>query len=71
MLGAIGNQTVNEGTMLSFTATATDADLPREHLTYSLTGAPAGAPSMPDRRIHLDADRSAGAGQLQLRRRGQ
>jgi len=39
-----GNQTVNEGSLLSFTVTATDADLPAQTLTFSLAaGAPAGA----------------------------
>ena len=36
VLAAIGNQSVNEGATLSFTATATDADLPSQTLTYSL-----------------------------------
>ena len=44
VLGAIGNQTVDEEALLSFTATATDADLPPNTLTFSLAGAvPAGA----------------------------
>jgi PKD repeat protein len=43
ILGAIGNQTIAEGSPLSFTATATDADLPAQSLSYSLAGAPAGA----------------------------
>ena len=43
VLAAIGNQTVNEGTTLTFTATATDADVPANTLTYSLSGAPTGA----------------------------
>lgn len=43
VLAAIGNRSVNEGSTLSFTATATDADS-GQSLTYSLgTGAPAGA----------------------------
>ena len=42
VLAAIGNKTVNELSLLSFTATATDADL--DPLTFSLdAGAPAGA----------------------------
>jgi PKD repeat protein len=42
VLAAIGNKTVNEGSLLSFTATATDAD--GDPLTFSLgAGAPAGA----------------------------
>ena len=43
VLGAIGNKTVNEETLLTFTATATDADLPANTLTFSLVGAPSGA----------------------------
>ncbi|MFC1875320.1 Ig-like domain-containing protein [Chloroflexota bacterium] len=43
MLGSIGNQTIDEETELSFTATATDANDPPQTLTYSLVGAPAGA----------------------------
>jgi hypothetical protein len=44
VLNAIGNKTVNEGTTLSFTATATDSDQPAQTLTFSLdAGAPAGA----------------------------
>jgi hypothetical protein len=44
VLGAIGNQIVDEGELLSFTATATDADLPVNTLSFSLdAGAPAGA----------------------------
>ena len=39
VLAAIGNQTVNEGATLSFTATATDADLPAQSLSYSLDAA--------------------------------
>jgi len=44
VLNPIGPKTVNEGTTLSFTATATDADIPAQTLTFSLgAGAPAGA----------------------------
>ena len=43
VLGAIGDKTVAEETLLSFTAAATDADLPANTLTYILVGAPAGA----------------------------
>lgn len=42
-LGAIGNKTVDEETALTFTATATDSDLPVNTLSFSLVGAPAGA----------------------------
>ncbi len=44
VLTAIGNQTVDEGTLLTFTATATDGDLPANGLTFSLEGlVPVGA----------------------------
>ena len=44
VLAAIGDRTVDELATLVFTATATDADLPANALTFSLdTGAPAGA----------------------------
>ncbi len=44
VLAAIGNKTVNELATLAFTATATDADLPANGLSFSLdAGAPAGA----------------------------
>lgn len=43
VLAAIPVQTVNEGALLTFTASATDADLPANTLTYSLVGAPIGA----------------------------
>lgn len=36
VLGAIGNQTVAEGATLSFSASASDADVPADTLTYSL-----------------------------------
>ena len=43
VLAAIGNQTVDEQTLLTFTAAATDADVPANGLLFSLVGAPAGA----------------------------
>jgi PKD repeat protein len=43
VLGVIGNKNVDELTLLTFTATATDADIPVQTLTFSLVGAPAGA----------------------------
>ena len=42
VLDPIGDQSVNEGATLSFTATATDSDLPADTLTYSLDGASVG-----------------------------
>ena len=44
VLGAIGNKTVDELNLLSFTATASDSDIPANTLTFSLAGTvPAGA----------------------------
>ncbi|PYI87545.1 MAG: hypothetical protein DME26_05830, partial [Verrucomicrobia bacterium] len=44
VLGALANRTINEGSTLSFAATATDPDIPVNALTYSLEpGAPSGA----------------------------
>lgn len=44
ILAELGNQHVEEGRLLSFSAAATDADLPANHLTFSLdAGAPPGA----------------------------
>jgi hypothetical protein len=44
VLGAIGNRSVDEMAELTFTATATDPDVPANDLGFSLdTGAPAGA----------------------------
>jgi hypothetical protein len=44
VLNPIGNKTVSQGRLLSFTATATDADFPAQALTFSLgAGAPSGA----------------------------
>jgi hypothetical protein len=44
VLAPIGNKTANEQALLTFTVTATDPDLPAQHLTYSLdAGAPDGA----------------------------
>jgi len=43
VLDAVGDQEVDEETLLAFTATASDADLPAQSLTFSLSGAPAGA----------------------------
>jgi PKD repeat protein len=43
ILGAVGNKNVDEMTLLTFVATASDADIPAQTLTFSLVGAPAGA----------------------------
>ena len=42
-LGSIGNQEVDELVELTFTASATDADVPAQSLGFSLVDAPAGA----------------------------
>ncbi len=42
-LAAIGDKSVDELVQLTFTATATDADLPVQTLTFSLVDAPDGA----------------------------
>lgn len=42
-LDSIGDQSMDEGALLSFTATASDADLPAQTLTFSLSGEPSGA----------------------------
>lgn len=47
-LGTLTNRSVNEAALLSFLATATDADLPANVLTFSLdAGAPSGATITP------------------------
>ena len=43
ILDPIGNKTVHLGHTLTFTATASDSDLPAQILTYSLVNAPPGA----------------------------
>ncbi len=43
VLDPVGNRVGDEGTMISFIATASDADLPAQALTFSLTGEPTGA----------------------------
>jgi subtilisin family serine protease len=43
VLGNIGNKTAFEGSALKFQATATDADLPANGLTFSLVNGPLGA----------------------------
>jgi len=47
VLGTVGNKTIGEGSPLTFTATATDPDLPANTLTFTLDGAPAGASISP------------------------
>ena len=47
VLAAIPSQAVNELSTLTFTATATDADVPADTLTFGLSGAPGGATISP------------------------
>ena len=47
VLAAVSNQTVNAGATLVFTTTATDADIPADTLTFTLTVAPSGAAITP------------------------
>ena len=48
IIGSIANQSVEQGTTVSVTATASDPDLPANNLTFSLTGSvPAGAGMTP------------------------
>ena len=48
VLASIGNQSIGQGETLSFTASATDCDLPAQSLAYTLdSGAPAGASISP------------------------
>ena len=62
VLNAIGDKSVNELTLLSFTATAVDTDLPAQTLTYSLSGTAHRSQHHQWRRVHLDAHGFAGAG---------
>ncbi len=55
VLAAIGDKAVDEGQPLSFTATATDADVPANALTFSLDGAPSGVPSAAQVVVLLDS----------------
>jgi hypothetical protein len=49
IMGAISDSTIFEGQLLLFTASATDTDVPPQHLTFSLDdGAPANAAINPD-----------------------
>lgn len=50
VLAPVGNRTTVVGQLLSFTLTATDADLPANTLTYSATGLPEGATFNPQTR---------------------
>ncbi len=43
VLDPIGNKTAAEGSTLSFTVTATDADLPADTLTFAMTSGPVGS----------------------------
>src|SRR5205823_5334092 len=43
VLAAISDYTINEGNTLMFTNSASDVDLPPQHLAFGLSNAPAGA----------------------------
>ena len=43
VLDPVGDQTIDEQTLLTFTATASDVDLPANTLTFTLSGEPTGA----------------------------
>ena len=62
VLDPIGDQSVDELVELTFTATATDADLPANTLTFSPGCRPADGHDdrRGHRRLHLDPDRSPG-----------
>ena len=64
VLTAIGSKNVDELVQLSFTATATDADLPAQPLTLQSERAAQRGQHHHGRRVHLDADGSAGARSL-------
>ena len=53
VLAVIGNQHVDEGQLLTFTARATDSDIPANVLTFSLLNAPAGASLNPAAGVFL------------------
>ena len=48
VLGGIGDKSVDEGSLLTFTATASDVEVPPETLSFSLVDAPTGAAIAPD-----------------------
>lgn len=67
VLAAVGNKTVTEGTLLSFTATATDTNVPAQTLTFSLdASAPAGAAITPSGAFTWAPDESQGPGSFNL-----
>ena len=60
---------VEEGSTLTFTPTATDTDVPVNVLTFELVGAHRRSEHRSrSRRLHLDANRGPGAGDLLLQR---
>ena len=65
VLAHVGDQTVLLGNTLTFTAAATDADLPAQQLSYSLTGSvPAGASINPATGLFTWTPSSAQVGQV-------
>ncbi len=66
VLAPIGNKTLKQGSTLTFTASASDSDLPKNTLTFSLVaGAPAGATINSSHwSIQLETVKQAGTRQL-------
>jgi hypothetical protein len=68
VLGAIGNKTGVVGTPVTFTATATDPDIPANTLTFSLdAGAPTGASINPTTGVFSFTPTTAGDFQVTVR----
>jgi VCBS repeat-containing protein len=62
-VSVIGNKTIDEETPLTFTVEATDADLPKNTLTFSLQNAPVGASINPSNGVFTwTPNESQGAG---------
>lgn len=61
-LGLLSDRSVEAGEVVTFTATATDADLPAQALTFSVTGAPAGATINPTTGVFTWTPTAAQAG---------
>lgn len=67
ILNPIGRRPVNEQSLLSFTATASDADMPTQSLTFSLdAGAPAGASITPAGMFSWTPTEMQGPGSYQI-----
>ena len=62
ILGSIGDKTVQAGTLLQFTVTASDPDLPAQTLTYSASNLPSGATFNPSTHVFSWTPTSGQAG---------